>query len=174
MMERYDDPADAIPHELTVLVLNETAECFGRSPVELFEEIRDTLACDRLLVEEHYRTLQELPEYHTLIRYPIWLVHQSCLFVDRSTELGSYLKTASFPDETRVLLLLDTDDCRIEDQFRAEITTEYADRLLIITSETALRYYLLGYLGAANPCSAAGLDYLVSWNNKISDTVGPR
>lgn len=173
-MERYDDPTDAIPHELTVLVLNETNECFGRSPVDVFEDIRDEIRCDRLILEEHYWSLDDLPDYNTLVQYPIWVVHQSCLFVDQSTQLGSYLRTASFPDETQVLIVVDTDDERVASHLREEIDREYADEVLVVPSETALRYYFLGHLQVANPCSAAGLDYLVAWNHRISDTVGPR
>ena len=173
-MDRYEDPEDAIPHELTVLVLNETDECFGRPPGEIFDDVREALTCDRLLVEEHYRSVDELPDYGSLVQYPIWVVHHSCLFVDRSTQLGSYLRTASFPDETQVLVLLDTDDERMCAHMRSELDGEYSDEVTVVSSETALVHYLLGYLGVANPCSAAGLDYLVSWNNKISDTVGPR
>lgn len=173
-MERYDDPADAIPHELTVLVLNETDECFGRPPAALFDDVRSALSCDRLLVEEHYRTLSDLPGYQSLVQYPIWVVHHSCLFVDRTTQLGSYLRSGSFPDETQVLVLLDTDDERMGEHMRGELDREYSDEVTVVTSETALIHFLLGFLSVANPCSAAGLDYLVSWNNKISDTVGPR
>jgi len=173
-MERYDEPEDAIPHEVTVLVLNETDELFGRRPAELFEEVRSKLTCDRLLLEEHYRSLSDLPEYRHLVQYPIWAVHHSCLFVDRTTDLGSYLRTASIPDETKVLVLLDTDDERMGAHLRGEIASEYGDEVTVVTSETALVHYLLGHMEVANPCSAAGLDYLLSWNNKISDTVGPR
>ncbi len=173
-MDRYNDPEDAIPHELTVLVLTEADEIFGQDPVDIFESVRERLDCDRLLVEEHYRSLADLPDYQSIVQYPIWVVHHSCLFGDRSTALESYLRTASFPDETVVLALIDTDDERIAARFQEQIDTEYSDKLVTITSESALRHYLLGYLGVANPCSAAGLDFLVSWNNKISDTVGPR
>ena len=173
-MDRYEDPEDAIPHELTVLVLNETDGCFGRPPVEIFEEVREALTCDRLLVEEHYRSVDELPDYGSLVQYPIWVVHHSCLFVDRSTQLGSYLRTASFPDETQVLVLLDTNDERMGDHLRGEIEREYGEEVTVVASEEALVHYILGHLEIANPCSAAGLDYLVSWNNKISDMVGPR
>lgn len=173
-MKRYDDPEDAIPHELTVLVLNQTDECFGRDPADLFEAVRAKLSCDRLLVEEHYRTLAELPEYRSLIQYPIWIVHHSCLFVERTTQLGSYLRSGSFPDETQVVVLLDTEDQRMSDHMRGELASEYSDELTVVGSEKALVHYLLGFLDVANPCTAAGLDYLVSWNNKISDRVGPR
>lgn len=173
-MDRYDDPDDAIPHELTVLVLNETDECFGREPVDLFAEVRESITCDRLIVEDHYRSPAELPEYRTLVQYPIWVVHHSCLFVDRTTQLGSYLRTASFPDETQVLVLLDTDDERMAAHMRDELEREYCDELTVVSTETAFVHYLLGYLDVANPCSAAGLEYVVAWNNKISDIVGPR
>lgn len=173
-MERYQDSEDAIPHEMTVLVLNETDACFGRPPAALFEAVRERLTCDRLLLEEHYRTVEDIPAYHALVQYPIWVVHHSSLIVEGTTELGSYLRTASFPDETQVLVVLDTDDERMGEHMRGEIEREYSDEVVIVTSETAFVHYLLGHLGVANPCSAAGLDYLLSWNNKISDTVGPR
>lgn len=173
-MDRYDRPEDAIPHEFTVLVMNETDECFGHPPAELFETVRSRLACDRLLLEEHHRTLEELPTYATLVQYPIWIVHHSCLFVERTTQLGSYLRTASYPDETRVLVVLDTDDEHMRAHLTGEVEREYADDVTVVTSATGLIYYLLGHLEVANPCSAAGLEYIVAWNNRISDTVGPR
>lgn len=173
-MDRYDDPEDAIPHELTVLVLNETDECFGRSPVELFDEVRSAITCDRLLLEEHYRSVDDLPSYPDLVQYPIWVVHHSCLFRDRPTQLGSYLRSGSFPDEIQVLVLLDTADVGMGDHMRAELEAEFCDEVTVVPSATALHYYLLGHMGVASPCSAAGLDYLVAWNHKIADTVGPR
>lgn len=173
MIDRYDDPTDAIPHETTVLVLNETDRCFDRQPAALIDEVRSELACDKLMVEAHYEGLDDIPRYDRLVQYAVWVIHHSCLFTDRNAPLGSYLRTASFPDETQVLVVLDVEDRSTFDYMRREIEAEYSDEVVIVDSGTALVYYLLGHLQTANPCSAAGLDYIVSWNNKISDTIGP-
>ncbi|MFC7044357.1 hypothetical protein ACFQH6_02085 [Halobacteriaceae archaeon GCM10025711] len=163
---------DAIPHETTVLVLNETETCFGRQPEELFDEVRSDLNCDKLLLEEHYRTLDDIPAFDKLIQYEIWMVHHSCLLVDGPTSLQSYLSTESFPDEIQVVVMLDTDDPNMVDYLRQMVTEEYSDRITVISSAEAMHYYLLGRLTTASPCTAAGLDYIVSLNNKISDNVG--
>ncbi len=172
MIDRYDDPTDAIPHETTVLVLNETDRLFGDQPAPTFDDVRSKLTCDKLLLEEHYHSLDDLPEYDKLVQYAVWVVHHSCLFTDRATQLGSYLRTGSFPDETQVLVVLDADDEGTREYMESELE-DYSDELTVVTSETALTYYLLGHLQTVNPCNAAGLDYLVSWNNKVSDTIGP-
>lgn len=172
MIDRYESPEDAIPHETTILVLNETDSLFETPPETLFEWVRSEVTCDRLLIEEHYRPADDLPPFDKLIQYQVWIVHHSCLLVEESTPLQSYLSTESFPDETVVIVVLDMEDDRMEEHLRKKIWTEYGDEITVISDETALRYYLHGYLQTANPCSAAGLDYIVSWNNKISDSVG--
>jgi len=170
-MERYETREDVIPHETTILVLNETDGCFGRPTEELLDAVRSALSCDKLLVEAHYCTPGELPAYDTLVQYGVWVVHHSCLLGDRPTPLDSLLRTESFPDETRVVAVVDDD---VEsDAVRAEIESEYGPKPTVVDSETALVYYLLGHLETATPCSTAGLDYLRSWNNKIIDIVGP-
>lgn len=173
MIEHYENPEDAIPYETTILVLSETDDFFGDPAEKAFDEVRSGVSCEKHLVEEHYLTLDELPEYDRLIQYDVWVIHHSCLLVDRTDPLLSYLRSESFPDETQVLLVVGSEDDGLTTYVRGEIETEYSENITVVSSRTAMVYYLLGHLQTATPCSAAGLDYLVSRNNKISDNVGP-
>ncbi|MFC4548783.1 MULTISPECIES: hypothetical protein [Halorussus] len=173
MIDRYETPDEAIPHETTVLVLTETETCFGEPFAALFEEVRSQIACDKLLVEDHYRSAGNLPDYDVLIQYGVWLVHYSSLLAEGSPSIRSYLENESVPDETQVLVVFDTDDERLASNAEEGLETEYSDRLTVVSTRNELVYYLLGHFNTATPCSAAGLDYLVSWNNKMSDFVGP-
>lgn len=173
MIDRYEGPDDAIPHETTVLVVSETEHCFGKPFTRLFEEIRSRVACDELLVEEQYRSVDDLPDYDTLIQYGVWVVHYSSLLAESSASIRAYLEDTSIPDEMQVLVVFDTDDERLASNAEEGLEAEYGNRLMVVSTETELVYYLLGHLNTATPCSAAGLDYLVAWNNMISDFVGP-
>lgn len=172
MIEYYENPEDAIPYETTVLVLSQTDSCFDAEISALFDETRSRLACDKHHVEEHYKSLEEMPEYDRIIQFNVWLIHHSCLLVEGTDPILSYLRSEAIPDETQVAIVLDTDDERLSENVRESIEEEYSNRVTVLSSREAVIHYLLGHLQTASPCSSAGLDYLVSWNNKVSEYVG--
>lgn len=172
MIERYDNPEDAIPYETTVLVLTETDTAFEADFTDIFDEVRERTACDKHLVEEHYKSLDDIPSYDRIIQYNLWVIHHSCLIVDGTEPLMSYLRSEAIPDETQVVVVLDTDDDTLSEDYQDSVEDEYSQRLTVLSTRDAVVCYLLGHLQTASPCSSAGLDYLLSWNNKISDNVG--
>lgn len=173
MIDRYDTPDEALPHETTVLVVTQERTCFGRDFTALFDEIRSGNACDHLIIEEQYRSVDELPEYDTLIQYGVWVVHYSALLADDSDAIRSYLEDESIPDETQIVVVFDTNDDQLASDATKNLQGEYSDELVVTSTETELVYYLLGHFNTATPCTASGLAYLVSWNNMIADLIGP-
>lgn len=168
MIERYRSPDDAVPHEATVLVLDEADERFETPYEALFDEVDERVPCDSLEVVEHYERPGDLPEHDQLIQYNVWLIHHSALTVDGGSTILSYLCTESFPDETQVALVVDADDDSVARNLRREIP----DEVVTLSSRAGLVGFLLGHLTTANPCSVSGMEYVLAWNEEIADRVG--
>lgn len=172
MIERYDNAEDAIPHEANVLALSELDELFGEPSKDVFEKVRREVNCDKLVIEEHYRSLDNLPEFEKLIQYSVWVVHHSSLLVEQDSPLPSFLEAGSVPDETQVVVVVDAADDQLVDYLTEEIEQTYNEDITVLSDRSSLVYYLVGHFKTASPCSPAGLDYITSWNNSISDRIG--
>lgn len=168
MIERYQSSDDAIPHEATVLVVDDDDTIFDTSYETIFDDVESRLSCDELRLVEHYSSPDELPDFDTLIQYNVWLVKHDNLLLDGASTILSYLCTETFPDETQVVVVVDADD----DQLADNIEHEISDDIIILSSRTGVESYLLGYLNTANPCSVAGMEHILAWNNEIADRVG--
>lgn len=171
-MRRYEDPGDAIPHEMNVLVVSETETCFGRPFEAVVDGVRERLSCDKLLVQEYYHDLVDFSDRRLLVQHGIWLVHHSCLVdADAYPELHHYLTTGSYPDGTAIVVCVDPDVTETPDETAAELRTRYGDGVTVVTSHIGLVSYLSGFLDAVNPCSQAGLEYVMRWNNDVCDDL---
>jgi len=168
MIERYQSSDDAIPHEATVLVIDESDTCFGTEYESLFDDIESRIACDSIELVEHYVSPAELPDFDTLIQYNVWLIKHDNLLVDGASTILSYLCTETFPDETQVVVVVDAED----DEMAENLQSEISDDITTLSSRTGVEAYLLGYLNTANPCSVAGMEHILAWNNEIADRVG--
>lgn len=168
MIERYQNRDDAIPHESTVLVVDDEEECFGTPYEQLIDEAESRVACDSIDLVEHYVRPSELPDYDKLIQYNVWLIEHSTLLVDGASTILSYLCTETFPDETQVVVVVDSED----EQMAENLQQEISDEVVTLSSKTGVVTYLLGYLQTANPCSVAGVEHILAWNNEIADRVG--
>lgn len=172
MIERYENAEDAIPHESTVLVLSEVDQIFGSDYESIFAEVRDQVSCDKMVIEDHYRALDDLPDFEKLIQHSVWVVHQSCLLIDQEPALLNHLESGSVPDETQVVIAVDTEDDELASYLESEIDSAYDDSIVTVTDRSALVYFLVGHMTTASPCSPPGLQYVLSWNNNISDRIG--
>lgn len=170
MIERYEKRADATPHEATFLVVDDEETCFDATYGDVLAEVEGQLSCEPLSVIEHYEAPDDLPEYDTLIQYNVWLVSHEALLIDGEATMLSYLCSESFPDETLVVVVVDDPEDESIGQYVQE---EISDELVTLDSRTALVSFLLGYLKTASPCSVAGLEHIMAWNNEIADQVGP-
>lgn len=169
MIERYQSTDDVVPHETTVLVVDDTDDaCFGTPYTALLDEAESRFDSDGISLVPHIVRPDELPEFDTLIQYNVWLIKHSTLLVDGASTILSYLCTDSFPDETQVVVVVDTED----DEMAENLQSEISDDILTFSSETGVVSYLLGYLHTANPDSLAGREHIFAWNNEIADRVG--
>jgi len=174
MKHRYETTEDAIPYESTVLVLSESDTCFGASYEELFDQIRDEIDCENQFIQEHHRTVDDLPDFETLVQYDIWVVHYSVLLIDEDSPSVPYLASESLPTDTQVVIPVDTDDEDLADYLHEKIQTTFGNGITTVPSRAGLVYYLVGHLKTATACSGAGLEYIVTRNNTIADRIGHR
>lgn len=165
-MKRYEEHSDAIPHEVNVLVLSESEECFGESFGRLLDAIRSRLSCETLLVQEFYHDLEDLSNRERLARHGVWLVHHDCVDPSTYPHLHHYLETSSFPDGTAVVICADGDEVDVP-----ALRERYGAQVAMATEREALLGYLHGFFEAVNPCSQPGLEYILRWNQGVCDDL---